>query len=120
MTVSALPVFARDRRGQWYLRCAMALVLLALGCGDANADSICARETENTIGVAEMQHDRTIVLMLRARDDDGSFQGEARLVYPPEHPQYDEILLHIGGIEPGETKSVPPWPTSDDSVLEDP
>jgi hypothetical protein len=63
----------------------------------------------DSIGIAEMTGDRTIVLNLRASVDRAG-SGEARLVYPPSHPQYREILEHLGGMKPGETKPVPPWP----------
>jgi hypothetical protein len=36
--------------------------------------------------------------------------GDGFLTYPPSDPQYAEILRHLGGLKPGETKSVPPWP----------
>ena len=60
------------------------------------------------IGQAQMTPDRTIVLDLRAQD--GQAMGIGRLVYPKEHPQYFEILNHLGGMEPGEIKLVKPWP----------
>jgi hypothetical protein len=34
----------------------------------------------------------------------------ALLTYPPSHPQYREILEHVGGLKPGETKPCPPFP----------
>jgi hypothetical protein len=63
----------------------------------------------DSIGIAEMTSDRTIVLNLRASADRAG-AGEARLVYPPSHPQYREVLEHLGGMSPGETKPIPPWP----------
>jgi hypothetical protein len=65
----------------------------------------------DTIGTATMQPDGTIVLDLRAEGP--GVQGDARLVYPKGHQQYDEVLKHLGGLTPGESKPVPPWP--DDS-----
>lgn len=55
-----------------------------------------------------MTEDGTIVLDLRAVSPQGQV-GIGRLTYPPSHPQYQEILKHIGGIKPGENKPVPPW-----------
>jgi len=55
-----------------------------------------------------MQADGTIVLQLRATDGSG-IRGDARLTYPPGHPQYQKILGHVGGLKPGEEKPVPPW-----------
>jgi hypothetical protein len=61
-----------------------------------------------SIGVATMDGSGTIVLQLRAND--GGIHGHARLVYPPTHPEYASILGHLGGLRPGESKPVPPWP----------
>ena len=66
-----------------------------------------SKETES-IGRATMTEDGTIVLDLRAVSPQGQV-GIGRLSYPPSHPQYQEILKHIGGIKPGENKPVPPW-----------
>jgi hypothetical protein len=62
-----------------------------------------------SIGVATMGSDGTIELRLRATGP-GRMVGEGFLTYPPSDPQYAEILRHLGGLKPGETKSVPPWP----------
>lgn len=55
-----------------------------------------------------MKADGTIVLQLRA--EAGDTQGDALFVYPPSHKQYKQILDHVGGLTPGQTKPVPPWP----------
>jgi hypothetical protein len=57
-----------------------------------------------------MERDGTIVLDLRAEDAATGAVGDARLVYPPGHAEYREILAHLGGLAPGESKPVPPWP----------
>jgi hypothetical protein len=61
-----------------------------------------------SIGMATMRPDGTVVLQLRAQT--GPIIGDGLFTYPPNHPQYKDILAHIGGIEPGESKPVPPWP----------
>jgi hypothetical protein len=61
-----------------------------------------------TIGSAAMDPDGTIVLSLVADDGAGTI-GHAMLRYPPDHGQYAEILEHLGGLEPGDSKPVPPW-----------
>lgn len=61
------------------------------------------------IGMATMQPDGTITLDLRAESDQGDV-GTGRLVYPPRHPQYQQILKHLGGLKPGERKPVKPFP----------
>ena len=62
-----------------------------------------------SIGEARMEPDGTIVLRLRAESADGSV-GEGLLRYPPADREYASVLEHLGGLEPGETKPVPPWP----------
>jgi hypothetical protein len=50
-----------------------------------------------------------ITLQLRA-EGPGGIIGDALLTYKPGDPKYKEVFHHIGGIKPGEHKSVPPWP----------
>jgi hypothetical protein len=69
---------------------------------------IAAREAAR-IGAATIGPDGTIELRLRATGP-GSMAGEGFLTYPPNDPHYTDILRHLGGLKPGETKSVPPWP----------
>jgi len=66
-------------------------------------------QTPQYIGTATMAPDGTITLWLRA-DLPGGGHAHGTLVYPPDHPQYQAILDHIGGLKPGETKPVLPWP----------
>ena len=68
-----------------------------------------AKNNDAYIGTATMTKDGTIVLDLRSKARDGTI-GEARLVYPKSHKQYSEILKHLGGLKPGQTKLVTPWP----------
>jgi hypothetical protein len=56
-----------------------------------------------------MTPDGTIMLDLRAEGPGGD-HGDARIVYPPNHKDYQMILKHLGGLKPGETKPVPPFP----------
>jgi hypothetical protein len=67
------------------------------------------RTAGEPIGSATMRDDGTIELVLRA-EGPGGLVGDALLVYPVGHRQYREILEHLGGLAPGETKPVPPWP----------
>jgi hypothetical protein len=62
-----------------------------------------------SIGTATMREDGTLVLDLRAAGPRGNV-GEARFSYPPSHPEYEVVLRHLGGLRPGESKPVPPWP----------
>ena len=64
------------------------------------------------IGEATMSQDRTVKLDLMALGEKCEI-GHGMLIYPPDHPQYREILDHVGGLQPGETKAVRPWPDQD-------
>jgi hypothetical protein len=69
--------------------------------------SACAHEPRS-IGAATMRADGTIEMQLRA-EGPGGIVGDALFVYPPDHPQYADMLAHVGGLQPGESKPVPPW-----------
>lgn len=62
-----------------------------------------------SIGSATMTTDGTIVLQLRATGP-GPTIGDALIRYPKGHARYDEVLKHLGGLKPGETKPCPPFP----------
>jgi hypothetical protein len=63
-----------------------------------------------SIGEAEMLPDGTIKVQLRAEDPESGAIGDALLVYPPNHPQYEMVKKHLDPIRPGEHKFVPPFP----------
>jgi hypothetical protein len=74
-----------------------------------DAQAVEEQTANEAIGVATMKDDGTIVLRLRAKTPQGGL-GEGTFVYPPTHPQYQNILSHIGPIRKGETVPVKPWP----------
>jgi len=78
----------------------------------AEADTPATAAAGTSIGSATMQADGTIVMQLRA-EGPGPMIGDAQFVYPPDHPEYQSILEHLGGLAPGESKPVPPWPDED-------
>ena len=63
--------------------------------------------TVESIGVAEMRADGTITLHLKSLWPDP--HEDSDLSYAPDDPQYDEIKKHLGGIEPGQSKPIPPF-----------
>jgi hypothetical protein len=71
-------------------------------------------DKEDSIGQATMGADRTITLWLRAQNDDGATIGHAFFTYSPTGEDYESIVNHVGGLAPGQSKPVPPWP--DDPV----
>ena len=88
---------------------------LAISCSSSNSNTL-KKQPEQTkpagtdsIGSATMKEDGTIVLQLRAEGPNG-ITGDALLTYPPDHADYRKILDHVGGLEPGQEKPVPPFP----------
>jgi hypothetical protein len=61
----------------------------------------------DNVGRAKMSSDGTITLQLRSLWPNPI--AETQLVYAPDDPQYEEIMHHLGGIKPGESKPIPPW-----------
>jgi hypothetical protein len=55
-----------------------------------------------------MRADRTLVVEVQIKQDGVISGGSKR--YRPGDPHYGEVIDHIGGIKPGETKLVPEWP----------
>lgn len=60
-----------------------------------------------SIGVATMKPDGTIVLQLRA--ETAGAIGDGLVEYKKGDPHYQEVLDHLGGLKPGQSKPVPPW-----------
>jgi hypothetical protein len=79
-----------------------ALSLLLLGCAHP--------EAQEYIGEATMAADRSVTLNLASRECDGTI-AHGHFVYRPGDATYDEVVRHIGGLEPGQSKPVPPWPS---------
>ena len=78
------------------------------GCAWENSKGLTMNS--ESIGTAHMNADGTIVLSLRAESPNGKDVGETQFEYKATDPYYSKILEHIGGIQKGETKLVPPWP----------
>jgi hypothetical protein len=63
--------------------------------------------TVESIGTAEMAADGTIMLHLQSLWPDPKENTD--LPFAPDDPQYNEIKQHLGGIEPGQSKPIPPF-----------
>jgi hypothetical protein len=87
------------------------VALLMLGvAGVASAQearSSDARPSMPFVGTAEMLEDGTIALHLRATSD--GKPASDTLTYKVGDHAYDDILRHLGGLRPGETKPFRPW-----------
>jgi hypothetical protein len=64
--------------------------------------------TPDSIGMATLQPDGRLELTLRA-EGPGGLVGDARVVYRPGDANYAQVLQHVGGLSPGESKPVPPF-----------
>jgi hypothetical protein len=58
-------------------------------------------------GTAAMLNDGTISLHLRLTSDGKPF--DATVTYRVTDRAYDNVLRHLGGLRPGETKELRPW-----------
>jgi hypothetical protein len=96
----------------------LALTIALAACGNAPAKDPPTKnnkpETEaslptDTIGTATMDADGVITMMLRAEDGKGTV-GDAMVQYRPGDKNYADIVNHLGGLKPGQTKPVPPFP----------
>jgi len=70
--------------------------------------------TAGSIGTARMLGDGTIELDLSKEPHLGVARGPGELGYGQldierSNPHYSELLNHLGGLQPGEEKPVPPW-----------
>jgi hypothetical protein len=65
-------------------------------------------ELPESIGTATMDDEGTLYLFLRAEDPSGAV-GDAMFEFPRDHEKYQKMIDHLGGIQPGEEKLVPPW-----------
>jgi hypothetical protein len=103
----------RLREIAWPVLLLVAVLATATGCGGKDAEpaegKVEQEAAAESIGSAKMKDDGTIVLQLRA-EGPGGMIGDSLVVYKPDDPKYGEILEHLGGLEPGEEKPVPPWP----------
>ncbi|MBX9690863.1 MAG: hypothetical protein K2Z81_00655 [Cyanobacteria bacterium] len=65
------------------------------------------RDRQTPIGTATMENNGTIVLRLTGRGP--GMLGHAFMRYPTNHPNYRQVLNHIGPLVPGRHKEVLPF-----------
>lgn len=65
-------------------------------------------DTFGPIGIASMEADGTLKLDLR-RNIETRFNFHKVLRIAKDHPRYQQYLDQIGGISPGDHKSIPAW-----------
>ena len=66
-----------------------------------------ARPSMPYTGTASMDGDGTLILHLRLTSDGKEI--EDTLTYKTTDRGYDDVLRHLGGLSPGDTKSFRPW-----------
>ena len=80
------------------------LLLLAVPASAANLQQDC--RGPGSVGTALMGADGTITLNIRSGKG-GPIEGV--FASKPGDANYARILSHVGGMQPGEKKPVPPW-----------
>jgi hypothetical protein len=91
----------------------LLLVLVLIGAGQAAfADDIKpspsdARPSMPFTGTATMQDDGSLTLHLRLTSDGKEIDDT--LSYKTTDRGYDDVLRHLGGLTPGDTKNFRPW-----------
>ena len=66
-------------------------------------------EAPASVGSADMDEKGVLRLMLRTETADGMI-GEMTMLVPPDDPRYAGFVAHLGGMQPGDAKSIPPFP----------
>jgi hypothetical protein len=66
------------------------------------------KSTVKSIGVATMLQNGTILVGVPGPDS--GLRAQAVLMVEPGDSNYQAIIDHVGGLKPGETKPIPPWP----------
>ncbi|MFO1251493.1 MAG: hypothetical protein U1E77_10265 [Inhella sp.] len=62
------------------------------------------------VGAATLRKDRVLMLHMRA-EGPGGLIGDAMFLIAPDDSRYQGYLRHIGGLEVGQSKPVPCWPS---------
>lgn len=91
------------------IACALFLALVTAVAADdpkpLDAEPRC--EGVDFIGMAWMADDGKIGIHLRSVISGAIVESD--LLYKPGDPDYDSIMKHLGGLSPGQSKSVKPW-----------
>lgn len=86
----------------------LSMVIMGSSSSKANGQTTVTGQNSpaRSIGIATMNSDGTIILRLRAESPDGTI-GHAHLTLRRSNPRYKHILSRVGGLKPGESKSIP-------------
>lgn len=86
---------------------AFIMMCAAGACSAQERRSSDARASMPYIGTATMADDGTLSLHLRLTSDGKDVNDT--LLYKASDHAYDNVLRHLGGLSPGETKAFRPW-----------
>ena len=86
----------------------VALFLVFSGAAFAQENAAPAATPAASVGVATMLQNGTILVGVPGPGSDS--RAQAVLMVEPGDSTYQPIIDHVGGLKPGETKSIPPWP----------
>lgn len=71
-----------------------------------------AKPPADNVGSAYMTPEGVLEMRLRTETDDGTI-GEAFLVIPPDDPRFAAMVRHLDGIQPGEGRTIKPFPAAE-------
>jgi len=74
---------------------------------DAKPSPSVARPSMPYAGTATMQDDGSLTLHLRQTEDGKTIDDT--LIYKTTDRGFDDVLRHLGGLNPGDTKNFRPW-----------
>jgi hypothetical protein len=74
---------------------------------DAKPSPSVARPSMPYAGTATMQEDGSLTLHLRQTEDGKTIDDT--LIYKTTDRGFDDVLRHLGGLGPGDTKNFRPW-----------
>jgi hypothetical protein len=88
----------------------LALILIASPAFGQSRTPVRPTKTGDDIGYVTMGRDRSLQMWLNSIDCNGKI-AEGDLHVLPIDSNYHDILDHVGGLVPGQTKRVTAWPT---------
>ncbi|MGE0653771.1 MAG: hypothetical protein AB7P12_18795 [Alphaproteobacteria bacterium] len=88
----------------------VCLFCLCLTISPSLAQSTPDGEGQESIGAATMLGDGTIYADVFLVSPDGEAVGERRVIIQPSNPAYEAFRAHVGWLNPGESRQIPPNP----------
>jgi hypothetical protein len=86
------------------------VVIMLCGAGTCAAQQLRSSDARPSMpyaGTAVMQDDGTLTLRLRVTGDGKAVRDT--IIYKVGDRAYDNVLRHLGGMSPGDTRQFAPW-----------